>query len=140
VGRSLKKKDIMAVKTVTASRTRFRPSAHFKRAVKEVLVIPNCEQTFKSGGYATFESPLFYIRVLDNDEEVQIQLAERKTFDRWANSVNFVTERSKGRRHYYPHFQQQYDWAIKVLESKLFNFDSYFDHIALPWFEYGRNH
>lgn len=126
--------------TTTAANTKFNASAMFKRTVKEILdTIPKCEQTYKSQGVATFETPMFYIRVLDNREEVQIQMAERKTFDRWANSVNFVTERTKERRCYHAVFLPQYKWAIKVLKSELFNFNRYFGHLELPWFRSERN-
>lgn len=123
---------------VSASKTSVVPSYDYKKAVKEVKAIPNCTKTYSTGGYSTFITPLFYIRILDNEENVQIQLAERKTFDRWANSVNFVTERTKSPKCYYPLFEQQYKWAIKVLKSKLFKFNTYFAPIELPWFKTGR--
>jgi hypothetical protein len=123
----------------SASKTSTMPSCYYKKAVKEVKAIPNCQKTYSSGGYSLYETPLFYIRILDNEENVQIQLAERKTFDRWANSVNFAVDRSKTPKHYFPLFFSQYNWAIKVLKSKLFNFNSYIGAIELPWFETGRN-
>ena len=43
------------------------------------------------------------------------------------------------RRHYYSLFLPQYKWAVKVLRSKLFEFNKYFHTIDLPWFERGRN-
>jgi hypothetical protein len=114
-------------------------SASFKRAMSEIIAIPDCEEkTYSSGGCALFQTPLFYIRLLDN-EDVEIHLAERETFDRWANSVNFHSRRTKERRLYYPLFRPQYDWAIKVLKSKLFNFNSYIESVDLPWFECLRN-
>jgi len=123
----------------SASKTSVMPSYHYKKAVKEVKAIPDCKKTYSSGGYSTYETPLFYIRILDNEENVQIQLAERETFDRWANSVNFAVERSKTPKCYYPLVLPQYLWAIKVLKSKLFNFNSYIGAIELPWFETKRN-
>lgn len=123
----------------SASKTSTVPSYNYKKAVKEVKAIPHCKKTYSAGGYSTYETPLFYIRILDNEENVQIQLAERKTFDRWANSVNFAVDRSKGQKHYYPLFLPQYNWAIKILKTKLFDFNSYIRAIDLPWFETKRN-
>src|SRR5271154_6503530 len=107
-------------------------SVDFKRVLREVKSLPNCNKNYNSEGCAIFETPLFYIRIWDNEFTVEIQLGEKKTFDRWANSINFSTERSKTSKHYYPLFAPQYEWAIKVLKSKLFNFNSYIDHIDLP--------
>lgn len=127
--------------TITASKTIFRPSAMFKRTIKELVdTVPSCKLTYKSQGVALLETPVFYIRILDNPEYVQIQMGERKTFDRWANSVNFVDERSKGRRHYHAVFLPQYQWAKRVLKSGLFNFNRYFEHLDLPWYATERNH
>lgn len=116
-----------------------KASSVFKRTVKEAKSLPNCKQTYIDNGCALFETPLLYIRVLDGEEEVTVHLGEKKTFDRWANSINFITEISKGPGHYYPLFAPQYKWALKVVKSKLFNFNSYIGSIGLPWFETKQN-
>jgi hypothetical protein len=114
-------------------------SKQFKQIIKEVRALPQSKETYNKDGYAMFEVRYFHIRIFNNSDDVSIQFAEKKTFDRWSNSVNFFTERSKGRKHYYPVLLPQYKWAIKVLKSKLFDFNSYFNRIELPWFETKRN-
>lgn len=64
-----------------------------------------------------------------------IELAERKTFDRWANSSNFVTHAiyTKDNRHWsLPDLAAQVRWARKVCRSRVFDFNSYFESVHLP--------
>lgn len=75
---------------------------------------------------------------MDSEDDVLIHLAEIKTFGRWANSTNFQTKRCKEKGLYYALFRPQYNWAIKVIKSGLFDFSSYFDSLELPWIEYER--
>jgi len=116
-------------------------SAAFKRALDEIKSLPKCKITYSTSGYILFSLPYFYGRLLENkgDEHIVIHLAEKKTFDRWANSTNFTVRRPKGRRLYYGLFAPQVNWARKIVKSKLFNFDSYFSGIEMPYFEMGRN-
>lgn len=116
-----------------------KSTSHFKKAIKEVEDLPVCERVSQSPGYYFYKTARFNIRVIDNEENVEIHFGEKKTFDRWANSVNFYTSRSKSPKCYYPVLLPQYKWAIKVLNSKLFNFNRYFTRIDLPWFETRRN-
>lgn len=113
----------------------------YRRTIKEILdTIPGIEQTYGWRGIAMFNTPQFYIRIIDDcTGHVEIQMGERKTFDRWANSINFITKRSKARMGYYAVFLHQYRWAIKVVKSGLFAFDNYFHRIELPWFKTERN-
>lgn len=102
--------------------------------INELFSIKYCVW-FPKQGDNVVETPLFYIRFYENFDYFKIELAEKTTFDRWANSVNFFTERSKTKGTYYPLFKPQYIWAVKVLESKLFDFNSYISAIQLPWFK-----
>lgn len=116
-----------------------RHQALFQKARQEILEIPKCEIIDDTSTYCLFKTDLFFIRLLDQNISLDIHLAERATFDRWANSRNFETSRTKESGCYYPLFWEQYKWAEKVLKSKLFNFNSYFDSIHLPRFEVAQN-
>lgn len=120
-------------------------SPAFKKAVDEVKAIRGVKFEILEHDCVYFTLPLFHGRIhnfmVSNvlEEEVnnyvEIQLGERKTFDRWANSVNFYTHRTKESGCYYPLFRPQYNWAVKVSRSGLFTFNNYFHRIELPHFE-----
>ncbi len=129
-----------------------KPSIYFKRAFLEIIDIEGCEVNYNENGFVIFDTPMFRIRLIDEMRDdtktvisrfspgkVLIHMGEKATFDRWANSVNFFFERDKERRTYYPLFKPQYDWAVKVVKSKLFNFNEYHGRIELPWFKTGFN-
>lgn len=108
----------------------------FDIALAEIKALKKCKITYQTKGCVLFDIPLFYGRLLNNSEaHIEIQLAEKATFDRWANSINFRTLRTKAKNCYYPSLVQQVEWAEKVLGSGLFDFSSYLSVIELPWFE-----
>jgi len=72
-----------------------------------------------------------------------VQIAQRKTFGRWANSVNFEEEIWWSARKAYamntehwaaPDFVRLFAWCRKVCRSGLFDFNSYFGTVSTPWF------
>lgn len=69
-----------------------------------------------------------------------VQMAESKTFDRWANSTNFETQVWWSRKGGWtvPDFAREFTWCRKVCRSGLFHFPSYFATITTPWFIHPR--
>jgi hypothetical protein len=65
-----------------------------------------------------------------------VEIAESKTFDRWANSVNFATEVVWSRKGGWtvPDFKREFAWCRKVCRSRLFTFNNYFATVKTPWF------
>ena len=126
-------------------------------------------QAFKKAGIPAFDeygyltqSKYFYIRVVGATEQQKsglqpgeqrwtIQFADKRTFDRWANSTNFETEiwynpkknqrfacgKFKGKRksqYTIPNLRKELNWCKKVADSGLFEFNTYFSAIQTPWF------
>jgi hypothetical protein len=116
-----------------------RSSKCYLKAVEEVKSLPYCICTYKAAGISYYKNRIFNIRILDNEEVVAVQFGEKKTFDRWSNSVNFEIERSKGRRCYYPVLRPQYEWMKKVLDTGLFDFCKIIGAVPVPWFESNKN-
>jgi hypothetical protein len=63
-----------------------------------------------------------------------VQFSVRKCFDKWGNSVNFETKLQYESGTYRADLVKSYEWMNKVVESGLFNFNSYFDVIQIPFF------
>lgn len=127
--------------------------------INAIRTIPGVRDidTSYGGCYAT--TPTFYIRVLEvpkgdpslyqGERKWDIQLAYRKTFDRWANSTNFTTQvwwdPKKNQRfsldsakrcpqYTIPDMKREVEWCRKVAQSGLFEWNSYFATIKTPWF------
>lgn len=79
---------------------------------------------------------LFQVRWRPTDDwDYEVEFGVEETFDRWANSTNFMIKKS-----YCPDdsctvdFVESYKWMEKVVKSGLFNFNSYFATIRVPFF------
>ena len=65
-------------------------------------------------------------------EPVRVELAEKITFDRWANSVNFVvSENSRLITDEHNYFADAIRQAQKICRAMVFDFNSYFYDITL---------
>jgi hypothetical protein len=65
--------------------------------------------------------------------DIRIDFAEKKTFDRWANSTNFTIKLDFNA----PNMSDivaAHLWMEKISRSKLFNFNSYFSTLEPPFF------
>jgi hypothetical protein len=75
----------------------------------------------------------------DPEDSWVMELAVKKSFDRWANSVNFVQEIPSATLHPIAiDLNDAIRQARKVVRAKAFNWDSYFDPIMLDaGYKYG---
>lgn len=66
--------------------------------------------------------------------EWDVRIAIKKTFDRWANSVNFSTDIIYYPSSHYsiPDMRHTLTWCRRVMNSDLFDFTSYFSRIEVP--------
>jgi len=87
-------------------------------------------------GFRVFDPSGLYLqseklnaRIIRREDHTDVQFGERKTFDRWSNSINFFV----CIQHDEP--SADLEWAIaqaeRICDSGLFNFASYFHAIEL---------
>lgn len=119
-------------------------------------------KVISSDFYLLAENRSFLIRVVEKESGIVQDMGERKwaiqfaykpTFDRWANSVNFISEiwyspkknrryavgALKGKRmpqYTIPKIEKEIEWCSKIAASNLINFNSYFFAINTPWIIY----
>lgn len=83
-----------------------------------------------------FECRSFYgrWRYEEVQDRVKIEFAQKKTFDRWANSTNFqITLYCRSNEPFTVYFNllKCHLWMEKVCRSKLFDFNRYFSAIEV---------
>jgi hypothetical protein len=72
------------------------------------------------------------MRSIEGTHDIEIYFAEQKTFDRWANSKNFVVKIDASNPYNsYVDIEKAVRFAKKICRSKVFNFNRYFHAIDL---------
>lgn len=74
-----------------------------------------------------FTGDMLYARIVGEYPCFTVHFAERKTFDRWANSVNFVVDVSLGNID----LRKCKEFAEKICKSNVFDFGTYIHPIQL---------
>ncbi len=114
----------------------------------------------ESMGYYCYRTPHFFLLLSELSAEQALQPGElrwsirigyRPTFDKWGNSTNFETQiwyhpkRNQrfpdGRRRpqwVIPNLRKELQWCLKVCQTNLFEWNSYFSTIKTPWFIYDK--
>lgn len=69
----------------------------------------------------------------------RVEFAERRTFDRWANSRNFGLTLYYKRKLYRPDVVAAHGWMLRVCRSGLFDFNRYFHTLEADGHPYLRN-
>ena len=69
----------------------------------------------------------------DTEDQLVLHLADKKTFSRWANSVNFEIDLSEVNLDFMK-LKNTVAQARKIVKSKAFNFNRYFHRIELDYF------
>ena len=120
----------------------------YKKATRALVISQLKKLNFKkfhSPGY--FAGRDFYVRVVElivpyyvddnlkgivkkEEKKKIIQLAVKKNFDRWANSVNFEIDFTDTRSEWL-NIKEGISKARKIARSGLFDFNCYFDRIKI---------
>lgn len=77
----------------------------------------------------------FYMRWRKNEDEDRnyiVEFAEKKTFDKWGNSTNFLLELHYESGLYRDDIVAAHRWMERVCRSGLFDFNRYFGTIRCP--------
>lgn len=102
--------------------------------------LPQFKFTSKKWGLG--ECLYFYVRWRKREDvlgEFVVEFAEKKTFDKWGNSTNFIMHLQYKRNTYREDIVNAYRWMRRVCRSELFDFNRYVDSIATPWNKCIRN-
>lgn len=116
-----------------------------KLLIKSLKTLPGFKQAYPISYYKSvgvrelqIETDIFRFRIYESKEkqEISIDIAPVKNFDRWANSTMFKTTRTTALGCFFPDILSQIEWAAKVYKNKLFRDYDY--TIELPWINYER--
>ena len=113
---------------------------HERRLLADLRRLPQFKITDRK--YWRYQCRSFYIRCwvetivilgAPNEQQIIIDFSQKKTFDRWANSSNFVIDNWNCESNYRPDLVSAHLWMEKVCRSKLFDFNCYFSTISVPF-------